>query len=105
MLRILARFLGLAALAAAMAAGVYDGARSIADATPKLVSIGEATNRLAPRLLPLLEDAVTRNIHPLLWNPLAMTLLMAPATIALFALGVALLLAAAAKPPPVRAPD
>jgi len=91
MLRFAARLLGYAALAAAMAAGVLDGARGIADGAFQFSSLGGAAQWLFPHAFAGLEPAIGRLLHPSLWNPVTVTILRTPAVPALFAIGFALL--------------
>ncbi len=98
MFRFLARFLGLALLAAGFVGLVIDGTRSIANNAVSLTPLGEVAFRLFPRSFPLLEPAVTRHVHPFLWDPVLLNLLLLPAGLVAFALG-ALLLWLGRKPP------
>jgi hypothetical protein len=100
MLRSLARILGFAALAAAMVAGVIDGARGLADGTPGLTSLGMSGHWLFPRQFPALETAIMQHVHPLLMN-----FLMLPTLLVMFALGTALLIAGRPKQVPIVAPE
>jgi hypothetical protein len=105
MLRILARILGFLALGGGMAAGIYDGAKSIADGGIALTPLGTTGFWLFPRQFPAIEPAVTRHIHPLLWDPLLLNFLMLPTVIVLFAGGTALLLAGRTAETPITAPE
>ena len=100
MLRILARILGFAALAAAMLAGVIDGARGLADGSPGLTSLGTSGHWLLPRQFPLFETAIIQHIHPFLMN-----LLLLPTLLVMFALGTVLLVAGRPKQLPIVAPE
>jgi hypothetical protein len=100
MLRILARILGFATLAAAMVAGVIDGARGLADGAPGLTSLGMSGHWLFPRQFPVIEAAIMQHVHPLLLN-----LLLVPTLIVMFALGTALLIAGRPKQAPIVAPE
>ncbi len=93
MLGLAARTFGYAALAAAMVVGVLDGARGIADSAMRLSSLEAALGGVFPRALPALGEAVGRMAHPALWDPVLKAFLQVPATPALFALGLGLLLA------------
>ena len=99
MLRILTRILGFAALAAAMVAGVVDGARGIADGAPGLTSLGMSGQWLFPRHFPVIETAIVQHVHPLLMN-----FLLLPTLFVMFALGTALLIAGRSKQTPIVAP-
>lgn len=93
MLGLAVRILGYAALAAAMVIGVLDGARGVADGFMRLSSLATVLDAVFPRALPAAGGTVGRLIHPAFWDPGVTTLLLAPATPALFALGLVLLLA------------
>jgi hypothetical protein len=93
MLALATRFLGYAALMAAMVVGVLDGARGIADGVTRLSSLTAVLDGAFPRAFPAFGEAVGRFAHPALWDPVLKTMLQVPATPALFALGLGLLLA------------
>ena len=58
------RILGFLALAAGLFAGIVDGARSIADQSLDMMSLGGALSVLAPRLVTNLEPMLSQNLHP-----------------------------------------
>jgi hypothetical protein len=87
MLRTLTRWMGYLLLAAAMGLGIYDGARSIAGAGLEATPLGAAAFWLFPKHFPILEPAVTRHVHPLLWDPVLLNLFLLPAALVLFVLG------------------
>jgi hypothetical protein len=87
MLRTLTRWVGYLLLAAAMGLGVYDGARSIAGSGLEATPLGTAALWLFPRHFPILEPAVTRHLHPLLWDPVLLNVFLLPAVVVLFVLG------------------
>jgi hypothetical protein len=97
MLRFTIRLLGFAALAAAMTAGIVDGARGIADGAADLTRLEASMQWLFPRQFPGLGSAIAGNIHPLLWDPFLITLLQAPTVIAMFVIGTVLLVLATPK--------
>ncbi|MCA3564774.1 MAG: hypothetical protein IOC90_05615 [Methylocystis sp.] len=92
MLRLVVRLLGYLALALGMAVGVHDGARSIADGGLPFTSLGTLLAAFFPRAFALIESAVGRYLHPLLWDSILMNLLLLPAIFVLFAAGTSLLL-------------
>jgi hypothetical protein len=98
MLRSLAHILGFAALAAAMVAGIIDGARGLADGAPGLTSLGMTGNWLFPRQFPVIETAIIQHVHPLFMN-----LLLLPTLLVMFALGTGLLIAGRPKQAPIVA--
>jgi hypothetical protein len=74
MLRFFARIAGFLILAAGFAAMVIDGTRSIAGQTLVLTPFGD----LFRAKLPLIQQAIVQNLHPLLWDPIATALLRLP---------------------------
>jgi hypothetical protein len=91
MLRFLARALGLILIAAGFVGLVVDATRSIANSTVSFTPLGEVAFALFPRSFPLLEPAVTRYIHPLLWDPVLLNFFLLPAAVVGFVLGAVLL--------------
>lgn len=84
MIRFLLRTLGLMGFAAGFVLAVIDGTRSIAASGIDTLPLGAALETLAPRRMSMLETAVTRHVHPLLWDPVLVGLLTLPAFAALF---------------------
>jgi hypothetical protein len=102
MLRNLIRWAGYALLAAAMGLGIYDGARSISVSGLETTPLGGLAFWLFPRAFPILEPAVTRHVHPLLWDPVLLNLFLLPAVVVLFVLGgVLMALGRPARPAPL----
>ena len=93
MFALAARLLGCVVLAEAMAGGVLDGARGVADGATRLSSLASVLGAAFPRAFPAFGEAVGRFTHPALWDPVLKLLLQAPATPVLFLLGLGLLLA------------
>ena len=91
MFRFLARFTGLLLIAAGFVGLVVDGTRSIANGALSFTPLGEVAFRLFPKSFPLIEPAVTRHVHPWLWDPIVTNLLQVPASLAGFLLGALLL--------------
>ena len=87
MLRFLVRMIALFVLAAGFADLIVDGTRSIAGGEISVTSLSV----LVGARLPALEQAVVRNIHPLLWNPVLLTVLRLPASLVLALVGLLLL--------------
>jgi hypothetical protein len=90
-LRRLITLLGFAILATAMGLGVIDGARSISASGLEFSSLGAALSWLQPKLFSMLEPAVRRNFHPVIWDPLLLNVFLLPAVPVLFGLGGLLL--------------
>lgn len=99
MLRFLIRLLGYLAIAGGFVALVIDGARSIANGALLFTPLGEILLTLLPSRYPLLQPAVERNLHPLLWDPVLLSLMRAPSALVGLALGF-LLLWLGARPEP-----
>ncbi len=91
MLRFLSRFLGLLAVAGAFVGLIVDGARSIANAQLDYTPLGQILFQALPNHFPMLEPAITRHVHPFVWDPLLINLLLAPAALVGFAIGLVLL--------------
>jgi len=88
MLRILTRLLGLLLVVLAFAALVVDGTRSVAGGGLYFTSLGRALAALAPGG-PAAIDAFGARSSGFLWDPAVSALLLAPASLALGALGAA----------------
>ena len=91
MLRFLVRALGLLLLAAGFAALIVDGTRSIAASSPSIARFGDLCSYLFPKLYPLLQPAIERNVHPLLWDPMLRGFFLVPGWIVLTAFGLLLI--------------
>jgi hypothetical protein len=91
MLRFLARVLGLVLIAAGFVGLVIDATRSIANGAIQLTPLGDVAFTLFPRSFPILEPAITRHVHPWLWDPLLLNVFLLPASVVGFVLGLLLL--------------
>jgi hypothetical protein len=91
MLRFLARFVGLLLIAAGFVGLVVDGTRSVANNALSFTPLGQVLYDRFPKLFPLIEPAVTRNLHPWLWDPVLLNIFLAPASILGFLTGALLL--------------
>jgi len=91
MFRFLARLSGLLLIAAGFVGLVIDGTRSIANNEAAFTPLGELAFTLFPRSFPLLEPAVTRYVHPALWDPVLLNFFLLPASVVGFAAGALLL--------------
>lgn len=91
MIRFLVRFLGFVTMAAGFVSLVVDGTRSIANGALVFTPLGEVAFALFPTKFPLLEPAVTRYIHPFLWDPILLNILLMPASLLGLATGALLL--------------
>jgi hypothetical protein len=96
-MRFLLRFLGLVFLAGAFAAAVVDGARSLAASQILLTSAGVALYWAFPNAAARFQVFVETRISPLLWDPVLLHVLLAPAFVDLGCLGAFCFLVA--RPP------
>ncbi|MFO1136380.1 MAG: hypothetical protein U1E30_14480 [Rhodoblastus sp.] len=78
MLRVIARFIGLLLLAAAFAALVVDGTKSIASDTLIVTPLAQIAQQVAPSKFPLLQGAIESRFGHFAWKPVATTLLALP---------------------------
>ncbi len=97
-MRFLVRASGLLLLAAGFVGLVIDGTKSVANGHVVFTPLGELAFMLFPRQFPILEPAVTRHVHPFLWDPVLLNFFLLPAAVIGFVLG-ALLLWLGQKPP------
>ena len=85
--RFVLRFVALILLAGAFAAAVIDGARSLAAQQLALTPMGTALAYAFPSKFPLLQPFVERRLHPLLWDPVLLAILSAPAFLDMAVIG------------------
>ena len=91
MFRFLVRTIGLILLAAGFAALIIDGTRSIAASKLNVTVFGQTAHYAFPASFPMLQPAVERHIHPLLWDPFLLALFLTPTFIVLSVLGLLLI--------------
>ncbi len=101
MIRLFVRLIALALLAGAFAAAVIDGARSIAADQFLFTPMGATAYWAFPNKFPLLQNFVERQIHPLLWDPVLLHILMLPTSAVLALIGVWLFYIVRRRPPPI----
>ncbi|MCG6122235.1 MAG: hypothetical protein MEP57_05945 [Microvirga sp.] len=101
MIRFVLRLVGFLLVAAAFVGFVVDGARTIANAELSFTPLGQVLFQLFPESFPMLEPAITRHVHPMLWDPVVLNLLLAPAAVVAFVLGALLLWLGRAPPEPI----
>ena len=101
MLRFIARALGLILIAAGFVGIVIDGTRSIANGTVMFTPLGEAAFRVFGERYLLLQPAIERHVHPLLWDPIVLNLTLLPGSVVAFLLGVFLLWLGQKRPEPI----
>jgi hypothetical protein len=92
MFRVILRFLGLLFLAAAFAALVVDGTRSIAGGALSLAPFGQTMLWLAPSKFAGVQAAAQRALPPLLWDSVMARVLLMPTWVVAGALGILLIL-------------
>ncbi len=98
-MRVLARFIGLIALASAFAAAVIDGARWIASGDWAPTSTGAALYALSPKALAWAQNFVESHLGAWAWDDVLFRALLAPAFVDLTILS-ALFFFASRQPPP-----
>ena len=89
--RVLLRLSGYLCVAAGFVVLVIDGARSIANSALRFTSVSETVTALIQERYALIQPAVERNIHPLLWDPVLLSVMRMPTAFAALLLGFALL--------------
>jgi hypothetical protein len=89
--RFLLRFLGYLLIAAGFVALVIDGARSIANSAVLFTPFGEVLAALLRERYFQIQPSIERNLHPLLWDPVMLTLLRAPVSLVALLPGFGLL--------------
>ena len=99
MIRFLFRLIGLLSLAAAFILVVYDGTKSIAINTLFLTSARDLWTLISPASLAKLQPLLAPYAGGLLWDPLMLTLLAAPASALLGVVGILCLLIGRRKKP------
>ena len=91
MVRFLLRLLGYLIVAAGFVSLVIDGARSIANSSVQYTPLSLALSMVFGERVNAWQPAIERSIHPLLWDPVMVNLLLAPAALIAFLLGFLLL--------------
>lgn len=99
-LRFLVRIFGYLLVAGGFVVLLTDGARSIANSALRFTSLGETLLALFGERFRQLQPVVERNLHPLLWDPILLNLMLAPTALAGLLLGF-LLLWLGAEPKPL----
>ncbi len=78
-------------IAAGFVGLVIDGTRSIANGAVMFTPFGEVAYRVFGERYLLLQPAIERHVHPVLWDPVVLNLTLLPASVVAFFLGVLLL--------------
>jgi len=92
MLRLIIRFLGLLLLAGGFVALIVDGTRSLAGGRLMVTTLRKGATDLFPAAYKALQGSVEHNVSAFLWDPVIVTLLLVPISIAFGALGAAMIL-------------
>ncbi|CTQ53367.1 hypothetical protein LP7551_01889 [Roseibium album] len=90
-LKFIFRLLGYGCLAIAIIAGISDASTSIAQSQVDLAPLGQVMFDLFPDTFPILQPAIERHVHPFLWDPIVLTLLIWPVWAVFAPLGLFLL--------------
>jgi hypothetical protein len=98
-MRPILRLLGLALVAVAFVLAIIDGTASLANSELRLTPLGKTAFELFPTSFPVLQPAVERHIHPLLWDPVILNLLLLPTAAVAFGLGLLLFWLGRPRPP------
>ena len=99
MIRFVFRLVGFVILAGGFIALVYDGTKSIASRSPVFTPLGQIWNNVHSSSLQLLQPAIERHVSPLLWDPVVLDILTAPAWLVFGILGAILMLIGRKKKP------
>jgi hypothetical protein len=99
MIRFLFRFLGLILLAAAFILVIYDGTKSIAGNSLSLTTVQALWGLINPASLAKLQPLIVPYARGLLWDPLMVSVLAAPAWSLLGIAGILLLFFGRKKKP------
>jgi hypothetical protein len=91
MIRLTFRFLGVLLLAAAFAALIVDGTKSIAASAVLYTPAADTAAQIFPDKFKLLQPALER-IHPMLWNPAMIDVLRLPIWVVIAIFGIICLL-------------
>lgn len=92
---------GYLLVAGGFVALLTDGARSIANSVLRFTPLGETLLTLIGERFRLLQPAVERNLHPMLWDPVLVHVLQMPTAAAGLLLGFLLLWLGAARKPEI----
>ncbi|MEN5083117.1 hypothetical protein ABE438_11590 [Bosea sp. TWI1241] len=99
-MRFLLRMLGFLAVAAGFVVLLTDGAAAIANSTLHATPLAETLAAVFGERMAGFRAAVIRDVHPLLWDPVLVTVLRLPTALAGLLLGF-LLLRLGRRPDPV----
>ena len=103
-MKALVRLVGFLLLAAGFVVVVADGAVSIGAEALRFTSVGEALERFAPSPYAAAQTLMIEKLPPVLWDPVAVQALRAPAAAALIVVGLLLMILARRRDPQIGAP-
>ena len=92
------RMLGSISLVIAIVALAYDGTKSYAEGVLSMTRLGQHWFNFSPNSLGSLQILLERNVHPLLWDPVMVNILLAPAWLVLGTIGILLYMAGRRRP-------
>lgn len=93
-MRLIARVIGFLCIAAGFVALVVDGTRTIANDTWMPTPLGDIAARTFPAIYADIGPTISRSVHPLLWDPILISIFTAPAFVVALGLGFALMILA-----------
>ncbi len=82
------RMLAFVLLAAGFVAAIMDGARSLANSTLDYARLSSTAFRLFGDRYLALQSAIERSVHPLVWDPVMLNLMLLPTSLVLLVLGL-----------------
>lgn len=88
MLRFTVKFLGVLSMVLTVITAVLDLTRSIANSAITMTALGQNWAEFHRESLLLIEPAVSRYVHPFLWNPIIQSILQLPGWFVFFILGL-----------------
>jgi hypothetical protein len=93
-MRFFIRLIGFLCVAGGFVSLIVDGTRAIANGVWTPTPFGDVVQRAFPKTFSLIEPAITRHVHPLLWDPILVRLFMAPTFAVSLVFGLVLMILA-----------
>lgn len=90
-MRFLVRLVGYLLVALGFIVLVIDGARSIANALLRFTAVGDVLATMLHDRYQAIGPMIQRDIHPLLWDPVLLSFMQAPAALVALLVGFVLL--------------
>lgn len=100
-MRFLLRVIGFLAVATGFVTLIIDGTRSLADSRLIFTPLSSAVEAFAGPRLAAFGAALQRDVHPLLWDPVVLTLLKLPLAAVGIGLGFLFLRVGQPRPEPI----